>query len=248
AFTAIDQGMSPDDLPVDVRSRLGRTEMDGLWEYHNKSASGERIVTDDVVLDQLRTLYAENPDAFAQEDLFQYKTVLSKSDWAKVSEWKQTALTDQRKAREEGFSITEAFGQSKVALKAIGVDDKKEDGAKRIALFQNALALEMEAFKQSNDGRNPNQMEIQSMINRLLLPVVLRQERSIWNPLKTPWSTHSESEGFMFEMGNAPEGAEAVVDFDYEQIPLAERQRIEQEYSQIHGEPPSRDQVELLYE
>lgn len=248
AFTAIDQGMSPDDLPVDVRSRLGRTEMDGLWEYHNKSASGERIVTDDVVLDQLRTLYAENPDAFAQEDLFQYKTVLSKSDWAKVSEWKRTALTDQRKAREEGFSITEAFGQSKVALKAIGIDDNKEDGAKRIALFQNALAMEMEAFKQSNDGRNPNQMEIQSMINRLLLPVVLRQERSIWNPLKTPWSTHSESEGFMFEMGNAPEGAEAVVDFDYEQIPLAERQRIEQEYSQIHGEPPSRDQVELLYE
>jgi hypothetical protein len=39
----------------------------------------------------------------------------------------------------------------------------------------------MEEFKKA-ENKNPTQIDIQSMINRMLLPIVIEEEKSMWKP------------------------------------------------------------------
>lgn len=252
AFAAVEQGISPDQLPVDVRVQLGRTEMDGLWDYYTKSQTG-RIVTNEEVLSELRRMYAEDPVAFSQVDLWQYKAELSKEDWRMVDGWRQTALTDQRKAREEGAVYTDAMNIARSQLEAVGLTttgktgDEREAVAKRIQQFEMILQQELMAWMKANDGRVPPYEEIQKIVNRLLLPAVIKQERSIWNPLKTPWTQFSERQGFLFEAPFRPDDTEAEVRVNYEDIPADLRRVIEADLESELGRKPSREEIAARY-
>lgn len=104
-----------------------------------------------------------------------------------------------------------------------------------------------EAFKQEN-GKAPNQMEIQSMINRMLLPVVMKQERSIWDPFKTPWSAQRETNGFLFEAPYRPDGSAVDVRVEYEDIPADMRRVIEGDLKAELGRKPSPEEIIQRYE
>ncbi|TIM82075.1 MAG: hypothetical protein E5Y50_30700 [Mesorhizobium sp.] len=205
----------------------------------------------------MRRYAATNPTDFAAIDLNDYRDRLSKEAIKELTGQQTTALTDQRKAQEDGLTLTTAFSQAQTQLEAVGLtttgkeDREREDAAKRIAQFQNALAAQMDEFKRSNK-KAPNQMEIQSMINRMLLPVVIRDqtERSMWNPLKTPWSSvaTTEREGFMFEAGQRSDNSSVDVVVEYSDIPIDLRRGIAADLEQELGRKPSEDEVVLRYE
>jgi hypothetical protein len=255
AFNLIEtQGINPFQLPPEVTTQIGMDGMTSLMNYWEKRQAGEDVQTDPTFLYDMRRYAATDPENFAKEDLSLIFDQLGKEDRKELTKLQTDFLSDPDAGKAKAINLTSAFSQASSALEAVGLatagktGTDREETARRIALFQNALALEMQAFQQANENRPPNQMEIQSMINRLLLPVVMKQERSIWNPLKTPWSSHAEIEGMrLFDTGNAPEDAIVDVDVEYTSIPLEDRARIETEFTEINGRLPTRDEVETMY-
>ncbi|RUX02450.1 MAG: hypothetical protein E5V51_00150 [Mesorhizobium sp.] len=253
----IDENKTPDQVPMEVRQAAGMAAVSAAWSYLDTAAKGRAVDSDETLLYDMRRYAATDPTEFAKIDLNEYRDRLSKDAIKELTGNQTTALTDQKKAREDGMNLTTAFSQASTQLEAVGItttgkqDSAREDAAKRIAMFQNALAAQMEDFKQANK-KAPNQMEIQSMINRLLLPVVIRDqtERSVWNPLRTPWSLNSTSErdGFAFEAGQRGDNSSVDVVVKYGDIPIQLRRGISTDLERELGRKPSEDEVVQRYE
>lgn len=250
----IDQGATPDQVPMEVRQEAGMAAVSSAWEYVEKSAKRELVTSDETLLYDMRRYAAMDPSAFADLDLNDYRDRLSREAIKELTGLQTTALTDQRKAREEGLQLTNAFSQAGTQLEAVGISTTGKDGsarqeaARRIAQFQNALAAQMDEFKRANDNRAPTQPEIQSMINRLLLPVVIRQEKSMWNLTKTPWSMFSDTKSFLFEAGSRPDGTTVDVAVEYDDIPIDLRRGIALDLERDLGRKPSQDEIVQRYE
>lgn len=259
AFTLIETGnINPLALDPTIKTAIGMEGMSSLMTYWEKRASGQAITTDPVVMHDLQMAYASNPAEFAKRDLFAYKNVLSDADWRRATEWKQTALTDQRKAREEALTLTTAFSQSTAQLEAVGITTTGKDGsereaaAKQIAQFQAALTAEMEAFKQQNQ-KAPTQADIQAMVNRLLLPIVVKEPNGWFGSMtETPgkflFDTYSAGEGLLAGAGSLGNGVTAELGLKYTDIPVTDRVIIEADLKAQLGSQPSQDQVVAVYE
>lgn len=257
AFNLIEtQNISPFQLPSNITTAIGMEGMSSLMTYWEKRQSGQAVQTDPVILHDLQMAYARNPNEFAARDLFQYKNTLSDADWKQVNTWKQTALTDERKAREEGLTLTTAFGQAETQLAAVGITTAGKEGtdrqkaAEQIARFNAALAAEMETFKQQNGGKAPTQTDIQSMTNRLLLPVVIKEPSWSINPI-SGFSGTSDRETFLFDatkVGTLGNGVTSELNFKYKDIPVTDRVTIEAHLKSELGRQPSEDQVVAVYE
>lgn len=247
------QGVSPYDLPPEVTTVIGMDGMKSLMEYWEKRSKGS-VVTDDHTLYTLRSLYASDPIAFSQEDLFKYRNDLSDQDWKEVNGWRQTAIQDQRKAIEDGITITGAFSQATDALEGVGLTTVGLDGgnrqaaAQRIAKFQNVLSARMEEFK-AKESRNPDQAEVQAMINQLLLPIVIQTPKDFWslNPFDAFGGTN-ETAGFLFEAGQRVDGSTVDLRVEYADIPNDLRSGISQDLSRELGRQPSEEEIVQRYE
>lgn len=253
----IDQGATPDQVPLEVRQDAGMAAVSSAWQYMETAAKGRAVQSDETLMYSMRRAAALDPAEFARIDLNDYRDRLSKDAIKELTGLQTTALTDERKAKEDGLTITSAFEQSRAQLEAVGLTttgrdgSEREDAARRIAQFQNALAAQMDEFKRSNES-NPSQIDIQAMINRLLLPVVIKteQERSIWDPLKSPWTstTVSETPGFLFESRIRPDGTSVDVAVKYEDIPIDLRRGIATDLENELGRKPSEEEVVQRYE
>jgi len=255
AFNLIEtQNISPFKLPAEVTTAIGMEGMSSLMTYWEKRSSGEKVSTDATVLYDLQTKYATDPNEFSKLNLLDYKNVLSDADFKAVSGWRQTALTDQRKAKEDGLALTSAFSQASDQLAAVGITtvgkdgSKRDDAAKRIAAFQTALASQMEEFKRLNDGRNPNQLEIQQMTNRLLLPIVIKDPNA-WNAWSIFGDGGTSKDGkFLFEAGSRSDTETVDVAVKYEDIPVDLRRGIANQLERDLGRKPSSEEVVSEYE
>lgn len=246
AFALIDQGQSPDAMDPQVRAQLGREEMSGLWSYYEARSKGS-IKTDERALYDLQTMFATDPDRFAQEDLFDYRSKLSDADWEKVTGWRQTALTDQRKAGETAQSIISTSEYMKTQLENAGITttgkegDERAEAARREAQFQIALQREIDRFVQ-DQKKQPLPTDVQAMVNRLLLPVVISEPGMIYGTNETP--------ARMFEVGQLGSiggGRTAAIFQAYDEIPQADRIQIEVALEATLGYKPSEEQVEAEY-
>lgn len=251
----VDQGATPDQVPLEVRQAAGMAAVSSAWDYTEKAAKRQEVESDETLLYDMRRYAASSPTEFANVDLNDYRDRLSKEAIKELTGLQTGALTDQRKAREEGLTLTTAFSQAESQLSAVGLStagkegSAREEAARRIAQFQNTLAAEMEAFKQANDGKKPNQIEIQSMINRLLLPVVVKQPQSMFG-IDSLWPD-SNREGFLFEtggkLGDLGNGIRSEVAVDYQKIPVDQRIQLEVTLEKVLGYKPSEEQVEAAY-
>lgn len=186
-WSYIDAGKTPDQVPMEIRQAAGMSAVSAAWGYMETVKKGRSIESDDTLLYDLRRYAAMKPNEFANIDLNDYRDRLSKETIKELTGLQTTALTDQRKAREEGLNLTNAFSQANQQLEAVGITatGKKGEAAQRenarIAAFQNALAAELDTFKKSNEGRTPTPIETRSMINKLLLPIVVKTPGMIWD-------------------------------------------------------------------
>lgn len=244
-WSYIDQGATPDDVPFEVRQAAGMPAVSAAWSYIDTASRGRAVESDEELLYDMRRYAAVDPAGFAEVDLNEYRDRLSKEAVKELTGLQTGALTDQRKAREDGMTLTTAFSQAQSQLEAVGItttgkkDSARQEAAARIARFQNALADEMQAFKEANDGRNPNQVDIQAMVNKLLLPIVIRDPGTFWD---------SETEGFAFEARTRPDGTIVEFNVEYTDIPIDLRRAIERDLASELGREPSEEEIVRRYE
>ncbi|TIW56676.1 MAG: hypothetical protein E5V54_11185 [Mesorhizobium sp.] len=242
----IDQGSTPDQVPMEVRQAAGMAAVSAAWSYQETAAKGRAVDSDQTLLYDMRRYAAANPTEFAKLDLNDYRDRLSKEDIKELTGNQTTALTDQRKATEAGVNITNAFSQASSQLEAVGISTTGKEGsdreaaAKRVAEFQNQLAVQMEEFKRQNNDRQPNQLEIQSMINRLLLPVVIKTPGTLWGT--------NEQQGFVFDAAKRPDNSTVDVSVKYTDIPIDLRRGIAADLENELGRKPSEDEIVQRYE
>ncbi|TIT90385.1 MAG: hypothetical protein E5W41_00225 [Mesorhizobium sp.] len=242
----IDQGQTPDQVPMEVRQAAGMAAVSAAWSYQETAAKGRAVDSDQTLLYDMRRYAATNPTEFANYDLNDYRDRLSKEDIKELTGLQTNALSDQRKAKEDGINITNAFSQADSQLAAVGITttgkegSEREAAAKRVAEFQNQLASQLEEFKRQNQNRPPNQLEIQSMINKLLLPVVIKQPGTYWGTNETP--------GFVFEAAKRPDDATVDVVVKYTDIPIDLRRGIANDLENELGRKPSEEEVVQRYE
>lgn len=250
----VDQGMTPDQVPMDVRQAAGMASVSSAWSYIDAAAKRGEVVSDEGLLYEMRRSAAMDPVAFSTVDLNEYRDRLSVAAIKEMTDLQTTALTDQRKAREDGLVLTSAFSMASSQLEAVGITTTGKDGsarqeaAKREAAFQNALATEMEAFKAAN-GANPAQADIQKMVNRLLLPIVVKTPRGPANPAGWFGSDMSTQDGlFAFEAGSRADGTTVDVVVEYGDIPIDLRRGIARDLELELGRKPSEDEIVSRYE
>lgn len=257
----IDQGATPDQVPEEVRQDAGLAAVSSAWEYTEKQAKRSETVNDETLMYDMRKYAAMEPEKFAEIDLNDYRDRLSKEAIKELTGLQTGALTDQRKAREDGLNLTAAFSQSQTQLEAVGITtagkegEERAEAARRLAQFQNQLAGQMDEFKRSNDGRPPTQTDVQQMINRLLLPVIVKTPKtSVWGmTARELWGVDeavSETPGLAFEMGglsNMADGSTVEVAVQYKDIPPRDRVEIEVALETQMGRKPSEAEVEGAY-
>lgn len=253
----ITQDMSPYSMPPEVQTAIGREGMSSLMSYWDKVSAGEKIETNPELLYSMQTAYASDPAGFAEVDLMQYRAQMSDEDWKTVTGWRQTALTDARKAGEDGTAITTAFAASSTALEAAGItttgkkDGDRVEAAKQIAMFQNVLAQELEASRQANDGRPLNPIETQALINRLLLPVVIKpvnKDDGIFGNHLFGLGLPSDQAGFLFQAGSRPDNTVVDVAVEYKDVPIDLRTSIRSDLEASLGRIPTEQEIADEYE
>lgn len=243
-----DPTFDPTALPIDIREAIGLAGMSTLLDYKEKVRAYGQPKTDDHVLYDLQTQFASDPAAFARIDLFEHRPDLSDKDWEKVTGWQQMALTDLRKARLESLDINTAFELARPQLEPLGFF--AQDGGyatsssvpRRVAQFRSALLDQMDVFKEKNDGQNPTQSEIQKMINRLLLPIVISAPHSIFGV------TPGTRSGYLYQANTLADDESYDITVQYEDIPRDLRLEIGADLTKSSGQKPTRAQIEDAYE
>lgn len=182
-WRAIDEGKTPDDVPREIRQAAGMEAVASAWSYRETVAKGRAAQSDEVLLYDMRKYAATDPDGFANVDLNDFRGRLSTEAIHELTEMQTAAPTKRAEMRREGQQLADAFAQSEAQLESIGISARGRQGPEReaairqIARFQNALASDIAAFKRENNGKSPSELDITSMRNKLLLPLVIRAPR-----------------------------------------------------------------------
>lgn len=254
----IDRGMTPDQIPMNVRQEAGMEAVSSAWSYMETVRKGRDIESDPEMVYGMRRSAAMDPEFFAKVDLNDYRGKLSRADIKELSALQTSALTDQRKAREDGLNLTAAFSQAEQQLAAVGISTAGKKGSqldeanKRVASFNNALASQMDEFKRANSDRKPTQADVQSMINRLLLPVVVKTPGTLWGT--NTWAppgvagTFTNGKTFAFDAASRPDNATVDVAVKYADIPIDLRRGIAGDLERELGRKPSEVEVTKRYQ
>ncbi|WP_455153245.1 hypothetical protein [Bradyrhizobium cenepequi] len=255
----IDQGKTPDQIPMEVRQAAGMEAVSSAWNYMETVRKGRDVTSDQELLYGMRRTAAMDPEFFSRVDLNDYRDKLSRADIKELTSLQTSALSDQRKAREDGLELTAAFSQAEQQLAAVGITTKDKKGSqleeanRRIAQFNNALASQMDEFKRANSNRKPTQPEVQSMINRLLLPVVIKTPGTLWgtNACMLPGAgggLFGTPKTFVFDAASRPDNATVDVTVKYGDIPIDLRRGIATDLERELGRKPSEAEVTQRYE
>jgi hypothetical protein len=114
---------------------------------------------------------------------------------------------------------------------------------RRAALFQATLVDQMDEFKANHNGQNPQQSDVQKMINRLLLPIVISTPNHGIRSLRD-----TQTPGYLFEANSRADDASYDITVQYEDIPRDLRMAIEADLTKPGKPRPTRKQIEDEYE
>lgn len=257
-WAEMNRGVKLADIPIETRIAAGREAVSGFMEYENKA---RQSVTDPVLFRDLTLFAAREPEKFSQVDLTAPEIInrISKSDLDGLINKQGSVLSDMRTAQEKGVQISSAMDFAKNQLEAVGITATGKDGtarereAQRIAQFQMALTAQMEEFAKANNNRQPTQADIQSMINRLLLPAVVKTPgawygENTWTPDYMQGGWFSSPQTRVFDTVNRPDVSNVDVQVKYSDIPIDLRRCISTDLERELGRKPSDEEVVTRYE
>ncbi|TIR44514.1 MAG: hypothetical protein E5X28_16445, partial [Mesorhizobium sp.] len=90
----MDQGQTPDQVPMEVRQAAGMAAVSAAWSYQETAAKGRAVDSDQTLLYDMRRYAATNPTEFANYDLNDYRDRLSKEDIKELTGLQTNALSD----------------------------------------------------------------------------------------------------------------------------------------------------------
>jgi len=230
-------------LPLEIQRQIGIDGILKLQEYQ-KMLSGEGVVTDAAVYLELSDKYAADPSGFMDIDLLQYRDKLSDSDWKKIVGWRQDAIEARQKGGDGGgdgdkIGLSQAMSQAKLALEAAGISSsgfatmRPEEAKKKELQFRRAMIGALEEFYKEN-GRKPNEVELEDIISALMVPVVIKG---------TGWFDFGR-DGHFFEGRERDIYEEFTPKGDgYERIPVDEKLRIYDVLRRENGIEPTQEEI-----
>lgn len=98
----------------------------------------------------------------------------------------------------------------------------------------------METFKRNNDNRAPTQIEVQSMINKLLLPIVIKTPGMLWGT--------NETKARAFQAVGRLDNSTVDVAIEYGDIPIDLQRGIAIDLKRELGRKPTAEEVAKRYE
>lgn len=249
-FAVVDRGGTPDDVSAETRQAAGMASVSSAWSYHEARTKRGEPETDQTLLYELRRASAVDPGGFAQRNLMEYRDRLDNAAFKELTDTQTSALKDGAKAVQTGSVYADAYKQADTALDGVGLTTTGMDGQKarqqrqemsqRIAGFQNALKDSIDEFRALNKDRVPNYAETQAIINRLLLPVVIKTPGALWGT--------NDTEGFAFEAAMRPDGSTVEINVQIDQIPIDLRAQLAADIESETGTKPSDDEIVERYE
>jgi hypothetical protein len=169
----VEAGTPPDALPYTLRQAAGDQAMTVARNYIGKKLAGP-IVSDDMLLADMRLFSAERPEDFALVDLNDYRDRLEDSDLKALAETQAAIGRDGRKARDQGAELKDAFDMAKARLEDAGaiLPGEENSGQRRqlLAEVQNAVYTGLADFRAKNPGIKPAPADVRRMIDKFLLP------------------------------------------------------------------------------
>lgn len=254
-WRVIDQGGTPDDVPLEVRQSAGMEAISAGWSFVERRSLRTVPKSDETLLYDLRRDAAADPEAFADVDLNQFRDRIAPDDITSLTKLQTDTISDARKAREKGATYSGAFSLAEDSLAAVGLSVAGKTGAdrdtaaQRIGQFQNALAGMLDEFVAANE-RAPNDSEVREMVNKLLLPIVIKTPKNRFDlfDMTAIFGGSNERPGFVFEAGTRGDNSEVEVRADYLSIPIDLRRAIASDLESELGRKPSEEEVADRYE
>jgi GH24 family phage-related lysozyme (muramidase) len=249
-FAVVDRGGTPDDVSAETRLAAGMSSVSSAWSYHEARTKRGEPETDQTLLYELRRAAAVDPVGFSQRNLMEFRDRLDNAAFKEMTDQQTSALKDGAKAVQTGSVYADAYKQADTALDAVGLTTtglgadknrkKREEMSLRLARFQNALKDSVDEFRDQNNGRVPTYAETQAMINRLLLPVVIKTPGTLWGT--------NDTEGFAFDAAMRPDGSTVEINVKIDQIPVDLRAQIAADIEAETGTKPTNDEIVERYE
>ncbi|MFT4247684.1 MAG: transglycosylase SLT domain-containing protein [Pseudomonas sp.] len=136
-----------------------------ISRYRSNAAKGLVPEDDPVLMDKLQRLRADDPSAFAKQNLAEYADKLSGDTYLSLRNAQKEASKPQKQAQwaTEGQLLS-------LATTDMGLDG--EDNAKKRGLFLTRYYQAKKAWMQKNGNREPTADEMQGIVNPLKLPFV----------------------------------------------------------------------------
>ena len=244
-WAAIDAGKTPDQVSAQIRDLAGMAAISSAWSYVESRSKREEIKSDERLLYQMRRDAATDPDRFAQIDLNDYRGRLSKEAIKELTEKQTSALTEKRKAKNEGINYQSYYNMADQTLKAIGITTAEQKTpaqekkvAEQVARFQNALADSIEEFKSQNK-RVPDTEEARRLINKLAMPIVIGEKNWLG---REAWR-----DGYLFETRVMPDNVKFKPNIKYADIPNHNKKEIADLLEKQNGRKPKPEDVERVY-
>lgn len=193
------------------------------------------LATDWAHYSELATMSVENQTDFITLNLDEYD--LSNSHRAYFMNLQRTVLNNRAKGNEQVRSMTQIRTLAKSSLEAAGINTtpKGEKRKKRLDSFYGAALEELEYYRSTHDGRDPTEIEMQEIIDRLLIKGSI--PGSGLNVLGTTWF---EDEAFMFE-------SEEQVLIPLDEVPDADREAIRAAYRAEAKRDPTDEEIRQTY-
>lgn len=237
------------DLSREERIALGQTGTSAFQAAVQNDLNGIDY-TDPETWEELRALM-EDPQAFASVNLETRRHLLSKSDMRYFYDAQQQVRTkleegpaEQQKMLDEldfkkltgyGDPIYEAYIDDGKGLDRMGDEKRRERRQQRVS-FDRQLTDMVRDFA-AREGRAPNESEVRNMAMVLAMPVKIGEDGRFF----------SAPRGFLFEMAERQDSEDYSLDVDYDAIPYADRNRLN-EHLVRSGIEPTRDAVTRRYE
>lgn len=186
AFKFMEDGGNIDDLPVGIRQSISLEGMSSLRAYQTKLG---QVDSDPQFYVDLMQQYSVDPDGFMMQDPMTWADRLDKADFDQMVGLRSNLI--QGKAAPGNPSITALRSAASSALDAAGLGGNKDKVLTARAAFETDLLRWSSSF-QTDNGRQPNSIELIDEINNMLVPIVIN-----------PRGAFNEQDAFAFQIDYA---------------------------------------------
>lgn len=214
ALAFINEGGRFADLPLRIKNGLKPSTLSSLKSF---SESGKRSTAPETLV-SLSSQFADDPQAFGETDLLQYRDKLSDNDFEKFVDLQRKVRSGNVDGKTSGFQSLTQVRDTRLR-ELFGGTTAKGDKQKRINDFVMKFEAELGAFKEET-GKNPKAADARKILDNLTSEVSI------------DWG--SDKKVYELKDGDIPE------------VPSADRAEIIREL-QKRGKPVTDEAIVNLY-